>query len=147
MVNEIKTVAIKLNQDYCSKCRICCSVCPFEAILLNADTSEIRIDIEKCLFCGICASACPSSAIELAYYDNESLIGYVREQIKGLETETLVLMCRGSSSPSCEILDVLREQGVSKFIPLRLPCMGRVSSEFYLHALVMGIKKIIISSL
>ncbi len=135
--------AIKLNEDQCGKCQLCYSICPFEAISLDTNTGLVIIDIEKCQVCGICASICPSDAIESAYYDYKSLTDYVREQMKALETKTLVIMCRGSSPPSCEILDVLKEQNVRGFVPLRTPCVGRLSTEFYLQALLLGINKII----
>lgn len=142
MIEE--AVAIKLNEDYCSKCMLCFAVCPFEAISLAANTGKVEIDAEKCQVCGICASTCPSLAIELAYYDEKALINHVREQTEALRTKTLVVMCRGSSPPSGEILDVLKEQDVKDFIPVRVPCVGRFSpGSFYLKALSVGINKII----
>ncbi len=141
MIQE--AVAIKLNEDYCSKCKLCCTVCPFEAISLDANTGKIEIDAEKCQLCGICASTCPSLAIELAYYDEKALINHVREQMEAFGTKTLVVMCRGSSPPSGEILDVLKEQNVKEFIPVRVPCVGRLSPTFDLKALSLGINRIV----
>ncbi len=140
----ITEVSIKLTEDYCGKCGICYSICPSEALSLDVNKGELKIDIEKCQVCGICASACPSSAIELAYYDYKSLINYIEKQKVTLKTKNLVIMCRGSSPPSCEILDILKEQNVNKFISLRLPCVGRLPTEFYLKAFTIGINKIIV---
>ena len=53
-------------------------------------------------------------------------------------------MCRGSSPQSCEVLDVLKEKNIEKFVPLRLPCVGRIPVEFYLKAFYEGIKNILI---
>jgi coenzyme F420-reducing hydrogenase delta subunit/Pyruvate/2-oxoacid:ferredoxin oxidoreductase delta subunit len=141
MISEAE--AIRLDEDRCSKCRTCYSICPFEAISLDSDTGGMKIDAEKCQVCGICASVCPSSNIEIAYYDYQSLVDQLETQKEALKLDTLVIMCRGSSPPSCEILDVLKEQNVREFIPLRVPCVGRISPEFYLKALAIGIKKII----
>ena len=140
---ENREVTIRLNEDYCSKCGLCYSVCPFQAISLDANTSEVSIQVEKCQVCGICASICPSSVIELIYYDDKLLTEYIKAQMQTLGAETLVIMCRGSSPPSGVILDIVKEQEVNKFIPLRVPCVGRLSSEFYLKALTIGINKII----
>jgi len=52
-------------------------------------------------------------------------------------------MCRASSPVSCDILEVLKEQEITSFVPLRLPCVGRVPQEFYIRALSLGMKKII----
>ena len=96
-------VAIAINNDYCSKCSICHSVCPFEAILKDKKTGEATIDVEKCQVCGLCASACPSEAIDLLYCDDDSLVSYTKRLMKQKNSKNLVLTCRGSSPASCEI--------------------------------------------
>ncbi|MBC8525475.1 MAG: hydrogenase iron-sulfur subunit [Candidatus Cloacimonetes bacterium] len=144
MITKVETVPIKLNEDYCGNCKICYSVCPFDAISLDTNNGGLNIDIEKCQVCGICNSACPTSAIEVAYYDYKSLIDYVENQKKVLKTRDLVVMCRGTSPLSCEILELLKEQNVSEFISLRLPCVGRLPVEFYFKAFTIGINKIIV---
>lgn len=138
-----KEVAIKLHEDRCSQCRLCYYICPFQAISLDAGSGQIRIDIEKCQVCGLCACICPSSAIESVYYNNKWLIQNIQVQLETSEAKTLVIMCRGSSPSSQGALDIIREQGVDKFIPLRVPCVGRLSPEFYLKALTIGIDKIL----
>jgi coenzyme F420-reducing hydrogenase delta subunit len=105
----------------------------------------VEIDLQKCQVCGICYSACPSLAIEIVYYDYESLLNYVncmREKEKG---DTLVLMCRGNSPATCEIEEILQTQGlkINNYIPLRLPCSGRVPTEFIFQALKSGIKNVV----
>lgn len=136
------TDLISLKTTNCVKCLTCYSVCPFEAI--SVKENKIHIDIETCQLCGICASLCPANNIELACYDNKRLVDYVERQMNALQTDNLVVMCRGSSPSSCEMIDIIKENKVSKFIPLRLPCVGRVSPEFYLQILSMGIRKIIV---
>ena len=143
MKQAIETQAIKLNEEHCGGCTLCHIMCPFEAIDIDKKTGKVRIDIEKCQVCGICTSGCPVSAIELPYYDDKTLADYVKRRMELLETKTLVVMCRGSSPPSCELLDVLKERNVKKFIPLRVPCVGRLTIEFYLKVLSMGVNQII----
>ncbi len=142
-MDEADSILIEVNEDRCSKCGLCYSICPFEAILVEENTGRLRIDTEQCQLCGICVSIRPSLSIEIAYYNYNSLVSYVKEQAEALQTKTLVIMCRGSSPPSCEMADVLKEQSVSEFIPLRVPCVGRLDPQFYLKALTLGINKII----
>jgi coenzyme F420-reducing hydrogenase delta subunit/ferredoxin len=144
MVEE-QTVVVRINQDYCSRCSICYSICPYEAIKRDAETGKVEIDIQKCQVCGICYSACPVFAIEIVYYDYDSLVGYVESELKRTGTETLVLMCRGNSPSTREVHEILAEQGLSvkDYIPLRLPCSGRVPTEFIFKVLGFGIKNVV----
>ena len=64
---------------------------------------------------------------------------------KKLNSNTLILMCRGNSPATCEIDDILESQGlnISEYIPLRLPCSGRIPTDFIFQALKSGIKNIL----
>ena len=137
--------AIRINQDYCSRCSICHSACPYEAITRDAETGKVEIDLQKCQVCGICYSACPSMAIDMVYYDYDSLLNCVNSMREANKSDTLVLMCRGNSPATCEIEEILRKQGLDakNYIPLRLPCSGRVPTEFVFQTLKSGIKNIV----
>jgi coenzyme F420-reducing hydrogenase delta subunit len=144
-MGEEHTVVVSVNQDYCSRCLICHSVCPYEAVKRDPETGKVEIDMQKCQVCGICYSACPVFAIEILYYDYDSLLKYVEEAWKKTGAETLVLMCRGNSPSTLEIEDILKEQGLSlkNYVPLRLPCSGRVPTEFIFKVLGLGIKNVV----
>ncbi|MBQ1264627.1 MAG: 4Fe-4S binding protein, partial [Oscillospiraceae bacterium] len=51
-------------QASCVGCGICVSVCPFEAIELNAFGVAV-IDAGKCIGCGKCAKECPRGVIRV----------------------------------------------------------------------------------
>jgi coenzyme F420-reducing hydrogenase delta subunit/ferredoxin len=131
--------ALRLDEQYCSRCSICRSLCPFEAIKKEAETGKIILEIEKCQVCGICSSACPARAIDIIYYDSDSLISYLERAKRKYDSDTLVIMCQGSTP---DFTEVERLFGVSKFIPLSVPCVGRISGEVFLQAIAMGIKGI-----
>lgn len=132
-------VAVKLNEEQCSRCSICRSLCPFEAITKDAETGKVVLDIEKCQVCGICYSACPSKAIDTIYYDCGSLLNYLKKAKPKYKSDTLVIMCKGSAP---DFTGIERLFGVSDFIPLSVPCVGRISEELLLQAMAMGINKI-----
>jgi len=137
--------AININQDYCSKCSICHSICPYEAIKRDLETGKVEIDLQKCQVCGICYSACPSLAIEIVYYNYDSLLKYVSFMQDKCKSDTLVLMCRGNSPATCEIEEILQNEGlkINNYIPLRLPCSGRIPTEFIFQALKSGVKNVV----
>ena len=137
-INE-EIAALRLNEDHCSNCSICSSLCPFEAIKKDAETGKTFLEIEKCQVCGVCYSACPAKAIDIIYYDIDSLTRYLERAKQEYECDELVVMCKGSAP---DFTGIEKLFGVAKFIPLSVPCVGRVSEEVFLKAIVMGIKKI-----
>ena len=144
-MSEKCLAAIEINQDLCSRCRVCYSVCPYEAINYDEKADKMEIDLQKCQVCGICPSACPVAAIEVAYYDYDQLVDYVDRVRKKVDADTLVLMCRGNSPNTCEVEEILADQGlnIEKYIPMRLPCSGRVPTDFIFKTLNSGVKNIV----
>jgi coenzyme F420-reducing hydrogenase delta subunit/ferredoxin len=145
-MSEKCLAVVEINQDLCSRCCVCHSICPYDAIKRDS-TGKVEIDNQECQVCGICYSACPSSAIKMQYYTYDNLSEYVKEaRAKAKEgADTLVLMCRGNSPSSGEIQDILKEQGlnVGKYVALRIPCAGRVPTDFVFEALNMGVKNLV----
>jgi len=134
-------VPIKFEIEKCSGCGICYSVCPFDAIS-PGNGEKVKFDLEKCQLCGMCSSICPSSTIRTEYYDYESLIRNLEKKRKESKASNLLLMCRGVIPNFCDSSDLLKDIG-SDFVTMRLPCVGRLKTEFYLQALALGFKKII----
>ncbi len=144
-MSEKCLAVVEINQDLCSKCYVCQSVCPYKAINRDAN-GKVEINIKDCQVCGICYSACPVSAIRMDYYTYDNLTEYLKEaQTKIKNADTLVLMCRGNSPSTGEVQDILKTQGIktSNYIPLRLPCAGRVPTDFVFQALNSGVKNIL----
>ncbi|MFW2589415.1 4Fe-4S binding protein [Sagittula sp. SSi028] len=57
--------AVLVDQDACTLCLSCVSLCPSGALGDNPDRPELRFQEDACLQCGICATACPETAITL----------------------------------------------------------------------------------
>jgi coenzyme F420-reducing hydrogenase delta subunit len=81
----------------------------------------------------------------MVYYDYPTLLGKIAQQPGKKKSSTLVLMCRANSPSTCEIDEVLESKGlkITNYVPLRLPCSGRVPTEFVLKALESGVKNIV----
>jgi len=136
---------VNINQDYCSRCSTCYSICTYEAIKRDPETGKVEISAQECEVCGICYSACPASAIEMNYYNYDNLVDYVEKMKIKVKSDTLVLMCRGNSPSTGEVRQILTDQGVGvgDYIPLRLPCSGRIPTDFIFKAIGTGIKNIV----
>jgi len=134
-----ESVALRINEDYCSNCLICSSLCPFEALKRDTETGKTVLEIDKCQVCGICYSTCPAKAIDISYYDIDSLTRYLEKARQEYDCDTLVIMCKGSAP---DFTGIERLFGIAKFIPLSVPCVGRIPDEVFLQTLAMGTKKV-----
>jgi L-aspartate semialdehyde sulfurtransferase ferredoxin len=55
------------NEERCTNCGACVTVCPAEAFSVESGTFNIKFNNAKCVACGICIKACPSRAMELHF--------------------------------------------------------------------------------
>jgi len=57
----------RLDQEACTSCRQCASLCPFGALAAQGQNGDRRVtlDTEACWGCGICRRACASDALSL----------------------------------------------------------------------------------
>jgi heterodisulfide reductase subunit A len=70
---EIEPVVATIHEENCSGCRICNTLCPFNAIEYLTDKQVSYINQALCKGCGTCVAACPAQAISGAHYSNEQI--------------------------------------------------------------------------
>ncbi len=70
---EIEPIVATINEDACSGCRICNTLCPFNAIDYDADRQVSIINDPLCKGCGTCVAACPAQVISGAHFSNEQI--------------------------------------------------------------------------
>lgn len=58
--------AILVDQNACTLCLSCVSLCPSGALGDNPDNPQLRFQEDACLQCGLCSNICPEQAITLA---------------------------------------------------------------------------------
>jgi Pyruvate/2-oxoacid:ferredoxin oxidoreductase delta subunit len=63
LINSTYYISV-IDEDLCTGCETCVSLCPTDAIFMN-DNDQAERDAEACLGCGICARSCPAEAISL----------------------------------------------------------------------------------
>ncbi|MGQ9620834.1 MAG: CoB--CoM heterodisulfide reductase iron-sulfur subunit A family protein, partial [Bacteroidales bacterium] len=61
---EVDALFSEVNPDLCSGCRLCNTLCPYNAIEFLEDKKQSHIISALCKGCGVCVAACPSSAIK-----------------------------------------------------------------------------------
>jgi len=55
------------NEERCTHCGACITICPTDAFELDPLTRLISFDHEKCVACGVCIKACPPRAMEVHF--------------------------------------------------------------------------------
>jgi heterodisulfide reductase subunit A len=91
---ELEPLKAVVDEDLCSGCRICESVCPFLAVEMKtknvggAEKPRAEVIEAMCQGCGLCASACPTGAIRIKHYTDDQVLAQVhaafpRAKVKG----------------------------------------------------------------
>lgn len=55
------------NEDKCTHCGACVTMCPVEALIVDPDTRRIDFDHDTCIGCGICVDICPPRAMVVQF--------------------------------------------------------------------------------
>jgi ferredoxin len=62
-VQELATYVEK-NEERCTHCGMCLSICPVEALTVERPSWRVRYDAERCIACGMCIDGCPPGAMK-----------------------------------------------------------------------------------
>ena len=64
-----------VDQDLCCSCKVCESVCVYDAIEVEAtdENGKAKVNEALCTCCGSCVAACPARAITLRGYTSEQI--------------------------------------------------------------------------
>ena len=81
----LEPIRATIHEEQCSGCRICNTMCPFNAILFHEDKMVSEVNPALCQGCGTCVAACPAGAISGTGFSNEQILS----QIDGLLLLTL----------------------------------------------------------
>ena len=77
---NLEPIKATVDAEHCSGCRICNTMCPFNAILFHEDRMVSEVNPALCQGCGTCVAACPAGAISGTGFSDEQVLA----QIEGL---------------------------------------------------------------
>ncbi|MGQ9664852.1 MAG: hydrogenase iron-sulfur subunit [bacterium] len=147
VINLLQKQALETNQpvayvndDNCSLCRTCISVCPYNAIYIENEKIRVREDL--CMGCGVCTSACPAAANWLEKFTAKEISAWIRTSTK--PGDILALLCKWSAYNASELAAVSAIKYPENVKILRIPCSGAVEPSHIIQALGLGVKGVLI---
>ena len=79
---NLEPIKATVHPEQCSGCRICNTMCPYNAITFDDVLGVSSINAAMCQGCGTCVAACPAGAISGTGFSDEQVMA----QIEGLLT-------------------------------------------------------------
>lgn len=151
---DVEGTTSYVDENWCSGCGICASICKAEAISLEEKARRVvRIDKVKCEGCGVCIAGCPAGAMELQLSYGVSEKALLNEVIDFLENNESTIQspkiigfcCDWSVHPGLKLSNWSTKKD-SPFKVMVSMCTGRVSSTLILEAFKRGVSGVLLSA-
>jgi heterodisulfide reductase subunit A len=84
---KIEPIVASIDEQMCSGCRVCNTMCPYGAIDFLADREVSRVNTALCKGCGTCVAACPAGAITGAHFTDEAILAEIEGVLWDARTE------------------------------------------------------------
>jgi heterodisulfide reductase subunit A-like polyferredoxin len=73
---------VPVNDELCSGCGICVTMCPYTARTLDPDRGVVVVNEILCEGCGACAAACPSGAAQQRNQTDDQIFSMLRAMLR-----------------------------------------------------------------
>jgi heterodisulfide reductase subunit A len=73
----IEPIVASIHEEACSGCRICNTMCPYNAIEYDEKKEVSRVITALCKGCGTCVAACPAGIITGAHFNNAQIMAEI----------------------------------------------------------------------
>lgn len=84
---EREPIIATVDEDLCSGCKMCISVCPYDAREFNPAKKIVEVNAAKCEACGSCVVACASSASQQLNFSDSQIKGMIKAILSKEENE------------------------------------------------------------
>ncbi len=132
-----------VDETLCGGCATCVRTCAFGACYIGDDGFS-HVDVRRCVGCGKCVVSCPVGARDILGSPHDHLLRAVREfaQVQTGSDKVIGFLCGGCGYPAADSAAATVEQRgegyPSSFLPVRIPCGGRLDTLYILEAFKAG---------
>lgn len=77
---RMEAITAVVDEDLCSGCRMCESVCEYNAIEMQEKERKLRAHVVEavCKGCGVCGSSCPTGSISMLHFTDDQILAQIR---------------------------------------------------------------------
>jgi heterodisulfide reductase subunit A len=79
---ELDVITAEIDEKACAECKICISLCPYKAIVLDREKNVAVVNTVLCKGCGTCVAACPSGSAKSRHFTTEQIYAEIEEVLK-----------------------------------------------------------------
>jgi len=134
-----------VDESLCGGCATCVRTCAFGACYIGEDGLS-HVDVRRCRGCGKCVVSCPVGARDIVNSPHDYVIGAIRTlaetKFDGEDEKVLGFLCGGCGYPAADSASEAVGNGTgsypASFLPLRIPCGGRLDTLYVLEAFKAG---------
>ncbi len=141
---ELEPIIVEMDKDFCSKCGICLSLCPYSAINYEKDKS-VSVNEILCRGCGICAAVCPSGILKLKHYKEDQVLAELEGIIQEDEEPIIVaFLCSWCSYQAADGAGQAHLKYPANIMPIKLMCTGNLAPFYIFKAFQQGASGVIV---
>ncbi len=134
-----------VDEMLCGGCASCVKTCAFGACSIDPATGLSSVDVRRCRACGKCVVSCPVGARDVINAPHDYLLEAIRT-LADVETDgrpkVIGFLCGGCGYPAADHAGkIATERGEgypASFLPIRIPCGGRLDTLYVLEAFRRG---------
>jgi heterodisulfide reductase subunit A len=145
---RIEAITAQLVPDLCAQCKICATVCPYNAIVQADKKANLFPDFIEaaCAGCGTCGAECPFDAIVMRHFEDQQIMAQIDAILARDQMEKIVAFaCNWCSYAGGDTAGTARLQYPPSIRLIRTMCSGRVDQRFIWHAFRQGAPMVLVS--